>query len=281
MKQRLFISGFFCVVALCLLSACHGASGSGKSAGAVLDSIQVEKVYHLLDNPDNPNCNLTISFTYPVDCPDKQVLPLLQKQFVSSYFGEDFEHLSPTEAVAAYTEDYLNNYKELEDDYRKDVEENETPGSWYSYYEMWSDIIRYNENNLFSYTVRFENYTGGAHGSHSSANFTLDMRNGKRLTEDDLFREGYQDMLAKLLVYEIAKKNQVDDPKELEDIGYFSVDEIYPNNNFYIDETGITYTFNEYEIAAYALGETDVHLSFDQIRNLLKEDNPLVGLISF
>ena len=29
------------------------------------DSIRVDKTYHLLDNPDNPNCNLQLSFTYP------------------------------------------------------------------------------------------------------------------------------------------------------------------------------------------------------------------------
>ena len=62
--------------------------------------------------------------------------------------------------------------------------------------------------------------------------------------------DNYQDNLARILVDQIAKQNNVSDAKELENIGFFSVDEIFPDRNFLVDETGITYSFNEYEIAA-------------------------------
>ena len=78
------------------------------------DSIRVDRTYHLLNNPDNPNCNLQLNFTYPAKFSDKEILKKIQNDFVLSYFGENYENLSPEEAVAKYTEDYLNNYKELE-----------------------------------------------------------------------------------------------------------------------------------------------------------------------
>ena len=77
------------------------------------DSIRVDRTYHLLNNPDNPNCNLQLNFTYPAKFSDKEILKKIQNDFVLSYFGENYENLSPEEAVAKYTEDYLNNYKEL------------------------------------------------------------------------------------------------------------------------------------------------------------------------
>ena len=80
------------------------------------DSIRVDRTYHLLNNPDNPNCNLQLNFTYPAKFSDKEILKKIQNDFVLSYFGENYENLSPEEAVAKYTEDYLNNYKELEAD---------------------------------------------------------------------------------------------------------------------------------------------------------------------
>ena len=77
--------------------------GTGKKKSAensiTFDSISVEKTYHLLENPDNPNCDLEIKFVYPHSYSDKEVLKRLQKQFVSSYFGESYEELSPEEAV--------------------------------------------------------------------------------------------------------------------------------------------------------------------------------------
>ena len=38
------------------------------------DSIRVDRTYHLLDNPDNPNCNLQLNFTYPAKFSDKEIL---------------------------------------------------------------------------------------------------------------------------------------------------------------------------------------------------------------
>ena len=86
------------------------------------DSIRVDRTYHLLNNPDNPNCNLQLNFTYPAKFSDKEILKKIQNDFVLSYFGENYENLSPEEAVAKYTEDYLNNYKELEADFKAELE---------------------------------------------------------------------------------------------------------------------------------------------------------------
>lgn len=60
------------------------------------------------------------------------------------------ENLSPEEATAKYTEDYLNNYKDLEDEYKAEVAKaDETPvGAWFSYFEMSSDDIAYNKNDI-------------------------------------------------------------------------------------------------------------------------------------
>ena len=69
-----------------------------------------------------------------------------------------------------------------------------------------------------------------------------------------------RDSLAQILIDHIAKQNKVENPKDLENIGFFSVEEIFPNGNFLVDEDGITYTFNEYEIAAYVVRETNVFL---------------------
>lgn len=260
--------------------------GTGKKKSAensiTFDSINVEKTYHLLENPDNPNCDLEIKFVYPHSYSDKEVLKRLQKQFVSSYFGESYEELSPEEAVRKYTKDYLASYKELESDYKSELEKaDETPvGSWFSYYEMSADEIVYNQNGIISYTVSFENYTGGAHGAHSYNNHVLNLKTGAPITEEEIFVDNYQDSLAQILVDQIARQNNVTDAKELENIGFFSVDEISPNGNFLVDDTGITYSFNEYEIAAYVVGVTNVHLPFKDIRYLLRDDSPISQLLT-
>lgn len=262
------------------VSGCNIGTQKTADNDIKFDSISVDKTYHLLENPENPNCNLQINFTFPSGYDNKDVLKKVQQQFISSYFGESYEGLSPEEATAKYTEDYLNSYKDLTDEYKAEVaKSDETPvGAWFSYYEMSSDEIAYNKHNILSYTVNFENYTGGAHGAHSFTNHVINLETGEMITEDDIFIENYQDDLAQILVDRIAKQNNVDNPKELENVGFFSVEEIFPNGNFLIDDYGITYTFNEYEIAAYVVGATNVHLPYEEIQYLLKQESPIAHL---
>ena len=262
------------------VSGCNIGTKKTTDNDVTFDSISVDKTYHLLENPENPNCNLQINFTYPAKYDNKDILKKIQQQFVYSYFGDGYENLSPEEATAKYTEDYLNNYKDLEDEYKAEVAKaDETPvGAWFSYFEMSSDDIAYNKNDILSYTVNFENYTGGAHGAHSFTNHVIDMKTGNLIKEDDIFIEGFQEDLAQILIDRIAKQNTVENPKELENIGFFSIDEIFPIGNFLIDDNGITYTFNEYEIAAYVVGATNVHLPYEEIQYLLKKESPIAHL---
>ena len=264
-----------------LVSGCNTGAKKVAENDIKFDSIKVDKTYHLLDNPENPNCNLQLNFIFPAQYPDKEILKNIQQQFVFSYFGESYESLTPQEAVAKYTEDYLKTYKDLEAEFKAELEKkNDSPvGAWFSYFEMSSDNIVYNQNDILSYIVKFENYTGGAHGSHSVNNHVVNLKNGTLITEEEIFVDDYQDQLAQIIIDKIAGQNNVENPKDLENIGFFSVEEIFPNGNFLIDGKGITYTYNEYEIAAYVVGATNVFLPFEEIRMLLKPDSPISKLI--
>ena len=277
--EKCKVIGYVVAAGLCL-AGCKPGPMEGVRNDIQFDSTLVSQQYHLLGNEQYPNCNLQIKFVYP-DGAKADLLPKLQKQFVTGYFGEAYDTLAPKEAVERYTADYLGAYKDLEKDFEADMAraDEDTPvGAWYSYYEMSSNQVRYNSNGLLSFTVQFENYTGGAHGAHAYNHFVLDANTGERIQEEDIYGEDYQELLAEILVHAITRDNDLSDPKELENIGFFSVDEIYPNNNFYVDDQGITYTFNEYEVAAYVVGPVHVHLSFDEVSVLLKPDTPVARL---
>ena len=106
----------------------------------------------MMDNPENPNCNLEIKFTYPTHLGKQALLPELQKQFVSAYFGEKYEPLTPEKAVQQYIEDYLAAYKELEVDFlaEKEKASSESMTAWYSYFEMSQNEIIFNQGGILS-----------------------------------------------------------------------------------------------------------------------------------
>lgn len=75
------------------------------------------------------------------------------------------------------------------------------------------------------------------------------------------------------------QKNNVQKVKDLEEIGFFDVADIELNKNFYVNKEGITYTYNEYDIAGYALGTIEILLSYKDISGYMIPGNPLVPLI--
>jgi hypothetical protein len=265
------------LVILFLLAACQGKTGKKGDNNVSFATLKIEKKHHLKDNPDYPNCDLQINFTYPSKAGSQQELETLQYLFVDAYFGEGYGGMTPADAVNGYTEDYIEAYKELEGDFEQDLEHSgDAPmASWYAYYEMSDNEVTYNSNGLICFVVNFENYTGGAHGAHSYINRVIHINRGYFLYESYIFVEGFKNQLAQLLVDKIAANNKLSDPKELENIGFFSVEEIYPNGNFLVSESGITYTFNEYEIAAYVVGAIQVELTYKELQSILLKDSPI------
>jgi hypothetical protein len=235
----------------------------------------------MLDQPDNPNCNLQIKFVYPAHFETSEALNRIKQHFIVSCFGEAYEELTPQQAVDGYVNLYLENYKSLEEDFVQEKENSKDApvASWFFYYEMLSNEITFNKAGLLCYSVNLEHYTGGAHGASVYMNYVLNLQTGEVITEEDIFTEGSQDVLALILVDKIARQNNVTDAKELEELGFFSIDEIFPNGNFLVDEEGITFYFNEYEIAAYVVGVSRVKLRYADIKPLLKKDSPVSAFI--
>lgn len=286
MNQRVLRTGLvpafvLLFVVLGFTTGCKQSGSSSQTENAItFDSIEVKENYHMLNDPANPGCELQISFLYPKTYKDKEKLVILQKAFISTFFGESYAGKTPEEAVGSYSEAYLSDYKELEPDFleEKKNEESLPVSSWFSYYETSYNQVQYNQNDLLSFSVFIENYTGGAHGGHLITNKTLNLKTGQPLREEEIFIEDYQDDLSRLIVQSLTDENGLSQSVELENIGFFSVDEIFPNKNFYVNETGITYTFNEYEIANYVMGAIEVTLPFERVRFLLREDSPIAKI---
>jgi hypothetical protein len=247
-----------------------------------IDSVVVEKTEHLLGNVNNPDCNLRLTLIYPADYANRDVLKAVQQMFIRTCLGDGYADLSPAEAAERYAEHYLKDYRELEKDFAADKREAEEKGedapSWYSYDEEITNEIPYNKNGIFSYAVHRESYSGGAHGSSHTTGVVMDLARGVPLMEEDIFKDDYRPELTTLLINKIALNNHLEDIKELENIGFFSIDEIAPNGNFSVNDEGITYYFNEYEIAAYVVGMIPVTLTYDEVKRLLRKDSPLYHL---
>ncbi|MBM4154961.1 MAG: DUF3298 domain-containing protein [Lentisphaerae bacterium] len=137
---------------------------------------------------------------------------------------------------------------------------------------VWSDFRKVHMiarvGKLLSITIRREWYTGGAHPAHSIRHLIFDLSTGRRLGVTDLVAEEKRPELARRIREAILAKRGLPATATDGEAGLFAGAKIEPSNAF-VDLRGVGFTFNEYEIAPYAVGAIEVVLPFDAIADLL------------
>ena len=278
-----------------VLAVIFGLSGCKKELvieenSMTFDSLTLAETYYLNSDPKQSSCNLQVDFVYPKQYKDEKILAKMQVLFIDKVLGREYLDLDPETALQAYKDNYIENFKQFKKqveernsfkfeehnhghDHDYDAEENED-----SYYLKIKNSIFFNKNNIVSLLVNSNLYTGGAHGSHGVNCCVFNLEDGTIITEQQLFTKDYESQLASIIVDKIVKANKLKNPQQLEDNGYISAEDIASNNNFVINEKGITYYFNEYEIAAYVVGMTEVFIPYKELVSLLKKDSPIAKL---
>lgn len=118
---------------------------------------------------------------------------------------------------------------------------------------------------LQSYSVEYNDYTGGAHGMNALVCNVFDLTTGETVSESALFGEGYRDGVSALL--KTALDAFLEAQEEGEDL-IFGAPE--PNGNFSVSEEGVTWTYNPYEIAPYAMGAIELTVRWSDLKPYLK-----------
>ncbi|MCL1937069.1 MAG: RsiV family protein [Candidatus Azobacteroides sp.] len=269
-----------CILYILVSVRCNTDKMNMKENPIHFDSIQVAETYYLFDDTTKAGCNIQISFTFP-DSADNRLLKPIQNIFVEQFFGDSFKNLSPEQAVLKYIKQYIEGFKSVEsldhdtvandDEYYKDE-------SGYSCYARLKDHILFNRSDFLSFTVELLSYEGGAHSSKSIYGYVIDLKTGELLQEEQFAGNEYYSRISEILIDSIVKSNEVEKPEDLENLGYNSLSDIHPNNNFTIDDKGITYYFNENEIGGTMLGLTQIFIPYEEFKLYLNEEAPLKTL---
>lgn len=248
------------------------------STQLVFDSIVVKEQIPLLETNDTtlPFADVKVSFTYPVKFGNKEDLARLQQIFVGTFFNSlNLDTLSPREAVDAYLADYKKEYKSLSSTYyseKSQLPKGETP-MWYWYYMYNTNKVMFQNDSLLSYAVEYSDYTGGAHGSYRITYTNIDLAELTTVSEEDIFVPNYKKPLTEIIINRLMAQHHVTVPDSLINLGFFDLDELIPNNNFWLSDKGIHYSYNQYEIAPYSMGVIDVDIPYENLSAILKPDN--------
>ncbi|MDR2962177.1 MAG: RsiV family protein [Bacteroidales bacterium] len=122
--------------------------------------------------------------------------------------------------------------------------------------------VIFNNEKILSYEVSSYSYSGGAHGTDWVQYLVFDLKTGNRLAENDVFKGDYETVLTQFFIAQLASEDGFEN---------FEKENIRPNNNFFMDDKGVTYVFNRYEIACGACGGPfKIFIPFSEIQGILK-----------
>ena len=230
--------------------------------------------YYLTSDTTKGAININIQTEIPSDFMNDSVLKSIRKTIVSGLYGSDYDSISTDSLAKCYAAELIQEYKlnnepllEIMDKKGRYSFDNEHILEGFS---LLSDKI------IFSYGISRYVFMGGAHGLNTRTFFNFDLKSGKKITESDIFLTDFEKPLTELIKTRIIEQSKEDPELQpiitIEDTDFW-VYAIKPNGNFYITDESINYVFNPYEIAPYYMGQTEVVLSFNRLKNLLKKDN--------
>jgi len=240
----------------------------------------LDTIYLSDEDPALGKMTIELNVDFPVKHAEKNVLSKLKTYIFAELFGDYLTDCPEDSLLKAYAADLGKEYIDNNADFAKRI----TESSRLSFDNaiILDGFALHNDPDIFSYGIsRFVDF-GGAHPNKTRLFYNFDLKDGSIITEDKIFKEGYQTELT-----EIIKNKLLSDLNANEDITYvgnfdksdYFPEEIKPNGNFYIHEEAITYVFNPYEIAPYYMGETEVVLPYQLIAYLMKSGNPLEHLM--
>lgn len=210
----------------------------------------------------NKELNLQFEFTGEIELPTTKMgdsHKLLQESIISALFGSEFADYSTKKVLRVYADSSFVEYEKVYEEIYDHAEctiDNAQICNFETHVKGW---VLYYDSNILSYQRELYTYAGGAHGMNTKTNYVFDIKTGKRLTEEDIFGQGFERKIGKLLdekANTLRSKSILPTEDEFYNDWY-----IEPNGNFALTDSSIIYTFNPYEIAPYCFGIIDIEIA--------------------
>ena len=116
-----------------------------------------------------------------------------------------------------------------------------------------------------SFQVEMSAFTGGAHGNYAAVLSTYDLTTGKSVPLTEVVRDtaALVPMLEKGFVE--AKKEAATDTLKLSDLLFEEFKHLPVSTNFCVVKEGVRFFYNPYEVAPWAVGSTEITLTWEQL----------------
>jgi hypothetical protein len=197
----------------------------------------------------------------PADAAD-----FLNSAILKDYFGDSivnlYKGLTQKQIFDKQRDEFFAGFK---DALKEDApDSSDQDGYILNYSEDANMVVYYNEAPYVSLGYQTYAYTGGAHGSCGTMLGSYDLNRKKKLALNDVLKPGFEKSVNAAIATAIRKHFNISAKAPLSEVLFD--DTVKYNENFCITRKGITFLYNQYEIAAYAMGQIPAFIPFESIK---------------
>ena len=280
MKTRFF--SIVMLLSLTMLIASCGKGGKGKAnngkpAVTVKTQNLNDKSTFKLSNGEVCTIVADAVIDYPVATVEGLALDSLQRLF-AAYVLESGDSLSLQEALRQTVANSMHQYdfmdEPMSDDEIADVEGQTT----INYATSTRVTPIYNKNGV----VTFERVDVVKKNSKVTAvthrYYSFDVESQTYIDVNRLFRDDAIADVCQLLKQQLLKQNNASGNEQLNDLGYFNVENITVSRNFFFDENGVTWSYLPNELAVEAVGEPKITIPYGDLTDFQCDNSILERL---
>ena len=183
---------------------------------------------------------------------------------VFSSLTENYGEEESYPSVEALMQAFIDDYHRLKQD---------QPSYEHAWFLERKVFVLHNTPEILSTSLSERMFTGGAHGMATVTFSNLDPRTGENIPLSDVLVEGYEAKLLPLAEARFREVRSIEGGMSLTDAGFTRFDNgvFALTDNFAIGDDELTFYYNVDEVAPYALGSTEIVLSYDELNGLLEE----------
>lgn len=103
--------------------------------------------------------------------------------------------------------------------------------------------------------------------------YSFDVETQTFIDVNRLFRDDAVADVCQLLKQQLLKQNNVTGNEQLNDLGYFNVENITVSRNFYFEDNGVTWSYLPNELAVEAVGEPKITIPYGELGDFLCDNS--------
>ena len=264
------------LVVTALLASCSKSSpgGGGQPAVAVKSQQLSDASSFTLSNGERCSIVAEATIDYPVTGTNGVAVDSLQRLF-AAYVLESGDSLSLQEAMRQVVANSMHQYDFMEEPMTEAVADEAAEMNTLKYATSTRVAPIYNKNGVVTFervdvVKKNDKVTSVTHRYYS-----FDVENQTYIDVNRLFRDDAVADVCQLLRQQLLAQNNATGNEQLNDMGYFNVENITVTRNFFFDGKGVTWSYLPNELAVEAVGEPRITVPYADLSDYKCDDSIL------